>query len=344
MTPPQNSDFSASLCHQLELAGPPAIAMLTGRAPPDFMVLLTAMQAAGLLDETTAGTPDLRRLRRELIQAAKNSGVLLSAVEALEPASCFQEITELSPDEQEEALHRIVALAGVAEVGPAEVQRLIDPALSYVEAAAVMEPEGLLGLARIAGWISDQLDLAEGHRATRLLRHIAETPELAAIEFDEAEVRQVIAGLSSTMGHSMLWEWAEKLGDFARNLAVRLREVDGVLCASQEEQPRSEVFPERIRLHHDHLEEVSLCLHAGEMLLEWMGPPELCPTRAELTPEGGDLKQEPETFVAGTVLWSFDWPPPGDVRAVALHRDGGPLLVPLEIPRTGNEQAEDEQS
>ena len=330
MTHPQPVDFHTSLRDQLEQTGPLAMGMLCGHAPPDFMILLSALQAAGLLDETTAGTPELRRLRRELIHAAAESDLPLAAVEALEPAAHFQEIAAMAPDEQEETLHQIVALAGVAEVVPPAVQRLLDPALSYVEAAALMEPEHLVKLAPLAGWISDQLDLDRDHRAARLLRHIAETPELAAIEFDEAHVRQTIAALSNTMGHSMLWEWADKFKDIAPGLAAFLQKVDAVLVCAIDEQPRSEVFPERILLHDGVEEEVSLCMHAGEMFLEWDGPPELCPTRAQLQPDGSDLEREAETFVAGTALWVFDWPPPGEVVAVALHRAGGPLVVPLQ--------------
>ncbi|MFH1468458.1 MAG: hypothetical protein ABIO70_28975 [Pseudomonadota bacterium] len=328
MTTKPPLDFCASLREQLALAGPPAVEMLTGRAPPDTLILLSAVQAAGLLDETTAGSPDLRRLRREILRAAESSAALEAAVAALDPEAQIHELPELPPDEQEDALHRLVALAGLAEAGPPAVRRRIEPALSHLEACAIMDPGRLVALADLSVWLTDQLDLHDEHRAVRLLGHLSETPLLAGLEVDDEATRRTIAALSTSMGLSMVAEWAEKLLGCTRVLADLLPCLEPELRSAPPGSLAGQL-PRRMPLYIDPPEYIAVCLFRGEMYLEWSGPPERCPVRVVLDPAGIELAREEETFTRDTVVWSFGWPPPGDVAGLVLHRGGGALRVSL---------------
>ncbi len=329
MNTQDRADYQSTLREQLSQAAPAALEMLAGSAPLDPVILLAAAQAAGLLDRTTVGEPELRQLREALVEALRASDMLSQALGYLELGPGRYALEGSEPHEREETLHQLVALAALSEVGPPSVGEGVEAALCFAEGTALLEPQEAASLAPLAGWMADQLGLDDEHRVSRLLRVFEDAALAEDIALDEAALRRGMAAAAANLRRSRLAAWIDKLAQCARKLAEGLRHAEPQVAQCAADQPRSQAIPARNKLSTQDGEELFLTVHGGSVFLEWDGPPQRRPERATLEPAGVELLPETELFEEGTRLWSMGWPPAQAVEYVVLHRTGGSTRVEL---------------
>ena len=315
------ADYRASLREQLAVAGPAALDMLNGAAVLDVSTLMAAAQAAGLLDHVTVGEPALRTLRRQLVEAMRRSSLVEAALEQLDLSSTAYAMEGLELDDQQEILHQLVGLAGLAQVLPEALADRLEAPLVQAEGTALANPELVAPLASMAGWIADQLDLDDDHRVNLLLSAIEESALADEVVLDEPALARGMAAAGASFRRTRLSAWIDTFTQIGPWIADRLRQDEPLVAHCADDQPRSEANPVRVRIASMDDEELYLTSHSGRLFLEWDGPSERAPERVTLEPSGGDLQAEEQLFEEGTRLWSLGWPPSDvHVRCLVLHR------------------------
>jgi len=323
------NDYRQCLRQQLEIAGPAALEMLAGTAELDVSILIPAAQAAGLLDHDTVGEPTLRRLRRELVAALASSPVVERALDALDLSASAYTLEGCSLDDQQDLLHQLVGLAGLAELLPAALADRLEGPLMQAEGATMIAPDGVAALAPLAAWLADQLDLDDEHRVNLLLSAFEEAAMAGDVVLDEPALARGMAAAAASFRRTQLSAWLDKLAQISPWIADRFRQEQPLVAQCSDGQSRAQASPVRVRIAATADEEVYLTSHGGQLFLEWDGPAERAPDRATLEPSGAQLQPEQELFAAGTLLWSLGWPPPRAQSCVALHRGDERREVPL---------------
>ncbi len=330
MTNLDPTTYRDSLRATLRRDAPTALELLAGRQPMDTSTLLRALSAAGQLDATTVAEPDLRRVWRELTEAAASSPELQRAVASLTLDRPSHDLIGCDPGAQEAVLLNLMALAALAEHLPPPANDRLEAVLIWVEGGVSMEPARVQALAPLAGRLTDQLDLDEDHRVARLLACVEDAALADAPQLDEAALRRGLAAVASNLRESALSAWLRKLRGtrLGQLLAEDQPMAIPVLCAGPRE--RTDEDPTRAVLFTSPDEELALCSSGGSLYAEWDGPPHLRPERVTLEPCGIRLEAEAELFAAGTALWSMGWPPSASVERLVLHRASGVREVPLD--------------
>ena len=323
MSTQQSADFRATLREQLAVAGPAALEMLAGAAPLDAAILIAAAQAAGLLDHVTVGEPALRSLRSELVDALARSSRVALALDQLELSTAAYTLDVDVLDDQQETLHQLVSLAGLAEALPEALAVRVEAPLVLAEGTALMAPDRVAPLAPLAAWLSDQLDLDDGHRVHLLLSAVEDAVVGCEAALDEAAMARGMAAAAARARRPRLAAWIELLSRISPGLVEPFHHGGALVARCAAEQPRTEAHPVRVEIESSDPEGLYLTAHDRRLFLEWDGPEGRAPERATLEPGGIELEEEQELFEPGTRLWSMSLPPATSVRRVRLHRGGG---------------------
>lgn len=309
-----------ALRDDLRVAGPPAVQMLDGDLPLDPTALLAALQAAGLLDEATAGDPELARLRDHLVHAVRRRPERVDeALRALD-----LDIGLAAAEDRVDALHAVVALGGLANaLPPGRARARVEDALAREEAEVALLDDGDAELAEAAARIADALDLAEDHPLATILALLAE-PAPAPSEAAFAEgVRRAEARLFP----SLLDAWVTRLTRLPGELGAWVRGVAAqpVLAFGGAGEP--EPIPERRLLARTDEAEVCLLRIGGSLAIEWAGEG-APPVGAVLNPGATALASAP-ALVGGSAVWLFGAPPDGAPSVTLLFGDRAPWRVEL---------------
>jgi len=315
-------DYRQSLQEQLAVAGPLALEILDGAADLDVSILMAAAQAAGLLDHDTVGDRALRTLRRELVDALARSPVTPQAIDALELSTAAYAFDGLSLDDQQELLHQLVGLAGLAEALPDALAERLEAPLMQTEGTALTAPDQLVALAPLAEWFADQLDLDDEHRVNLLLSAFEDAALADEVVLDEPALARGMAAAAASFRRTRLSAWIDRFAQVGPWIADRLQQDEPLVAHCAADEPRADANPVRVRISATPEEELFLTSHGGRLYLEWDGPSGLAPERAILEPSGVQLEAEDEVFEEGTRLWCLGWPPGQPVRSVVLHRGG----------------------
>ena len=263
--------YRTALREELRLAGPLAMEMLWGRASIDPIVVLTAAKAAGLLPLEPGD------LRAGVAAAAG----LASLGEALDAVSL-----DLSLQDEED-LHALLALAGVAAVARGEPHARLEDALARAEADIATSDSQDATVATLALSLRDTLDLDDDHPAARLLELIA-SPPVPDLHRAPAPIRAA---------------WIAKLqGQVATFLAAQNRPVPAY--AADDALP---AMADRHVLATGDGEEIGLLVVGEDVWIEWAGDGPAPPHGAELN----GVPLAPRPSVSGNAAWSLGAPPTG---------------------------------
>lgn len=307
-------EWRDALRDDLRLAGPAAIRMLSGTLAPDPLVLLPALQAAGLLDQETCGEPDLAALRSTLLGAAyREADRLAAVVEEVDLA-----VGLLHAEDRIDALHRLVALGGLANaLPPGRARRAVEDALACEEADLALADLGDEDLLQVAILISDALDLDADHPLSRVLPLLTAVAQVPGEEAFAAGVRSAEAVLFAPR----LEQWAARLSERVRAWVAGLVQQPALALGGAGDLTP---IPERRVVAETALEELCLLCVGDELAIEWVGDGP-APTSARL----GERALLPlPTLVPGSAIWTLG-DPSGDAMVVTLEFPGRALVVDL---------------
>jgi hypothetical protein len=302
---------------QLELTGPPAVGMLEGTAPVDPLVVMSALEACGLVDaRRLAG--DALRVHRNLVALAHTSDLLAAVLAQVDLRPEVVDLAHASDeDDLEVRLDALVALAGVHVVLP---DRLSARTLGVLERNwtwAALHPHRALVLVSAAESHQAALDLPATHPVHALLESVLEAEvELARpplnVDWDRAVLEAERALFPAP------WKvFAATLAEQWRKLGELLTDDSGSVTPAYASSGQSTEYPqETIQLRKR--EELAIRRVGRNLQLLWAGDGPL-PSSATLS--GRPLRAAPAP-VPGTAAWWLESPPDSRLAAFAVHWPG----------------------
>jgi hypothetical protein len=305
------------LLEQLELTGPPAVAMLEGTRPLDPVVVLAALEARGLLGDRELDG-DAGSVSRRLVSLVRANDVLATVVAQLDLGPETMDLAGAAePDELETRFDALVALAGVHAMLPDHLASRTLGLLERNTTWAALHPEKVLSLVVAAEAHQAALDLPSSHIVYALLDSVLEAEvhvasPAPAVDWDAA-IRQAERALFPPS-----WAiWAQRLGDTFSELRALLSQPTATLAPAWAASDPTGGDGDHASLALKDDEELAIRRVGRNLQLVWAGEGA---GPIEATLEGRSLQSAPAP-VPGTAAWWLDAPPGGEAEFVVHWPD-----------------------